>query len=235
MAPHKQQAYDIEEIMPNRFLVNNAHAFGVLRGEGERQGKLFELTSWRREGLIARLVARGFTVRTLADQLDGLPALPEAQPIGDEGLKPLATEHERYSYFDTTTTSWCSLEPFEHKGQRVVLLRDGWIVRRRKGRALPSFYVASLEPNGTIGLRPIDETSALLAGYAQASSTRPISLVARRAEGHYVLPDVAIPKPYQDFLRHIAKKTQREWHITEPNWPLVVALFERLGMQLTAV
>ena len=57
--------FDLEEIAPNRFLVHNVRATGLLKGEGSIDGRLFELTTWRREGLLGRLLLarRGFPLR----------------------------------------------------------------------------------------------------------------------------------------------------------------------------
>jgi hypothetical protein len=70
--PHRS-AIDLEEIAPNRFLVHTPRINALIKGEGKIAGRMFELTGWRRDGLIARLRERGFSVRTLGDQLDKLP------------------------------------------------------------------------------------------------------------------------------------------------------------------
>ncbi|NTU83127.1 MAG: hypothetical protein HGA45_27780, partial [Chloroflexales bacterium] len=71
---------DLEEVRPNRFIVYNPAASSTLRGEGEREGDRFLLTTWRRDGLIARLRAKSFLVLTLADQIGALPDLPRPAP-----------------------------------------------------------------------------------------------------------------------------------------------------------
>lgn len=59
------QPYDIDEIAPGRFMVRDPRANTLLKREGDLEGRLFTLRSWRREGLLARLRERGFRVRTL--------------------------------------------------------------------------------------------------------------------------------------------------------------------------
>lgn len=74
---------DLEEVRPDLFVVHNPAAGPVLRGEGLREGDRFRLTSWRREGLVARLRDRGFVVLTLTDQIAALPPLPVAPSPGE--------------------------------------------------------------------------------------------------------------------------------------------------------
>ena len=66
----------MDEVAPNYFALNNSHLATLLKSEGLIKGHMFELTSWRREGLLARLRERGFSVRSLADRLEALPLPP---------------------------------------------------------------------------------------------------------------------------------------------------------------
>src|SRR5215218_5798417 len=98
MSPSTKQlhrsAADLEEIAPNRFLVHTPRINALIKGEGTIAGRMFELTGWRRDGLIARLRERGFEVRTLDNQLDKLPGPPPAPPILAPGWRPLASAIE---------------------------------------------------------------------------------------------------------------------------------------------
>jgi len=49
----RSSAVDLEEIAPNRFLVHTPRINALIKGEGTIEGRLFELTGWRRDGLIA--------------------------------------------------------------------------------------------------------------------------------------------------------------------------------------
>jgi hypothetical protein len=68
--------YDIEEIAPGRFIVRDARANSMLKGEGQLEGQRFTLTSQRRAGLLARLRERGFRVHSLEDRIAALPRPP---------------------------------------------------------------------------------------------------------------------------------------------------------------
>src|SRR3954469_16735395 len=91
----RRSAVDLEEIAPNRFLIHTPRINALIKGEGDITGRLFELTSWRREGLIVRLRERGLGVRTLDDRLAKLPGPPPAPPIGGPGWRPLSSQIEQ--------------------------------------------------------------------------------------------------------------------------------------------
>src|SRR5215211_386143 len=158
----RRGSLDMDEIAPNHFLVHNSHVTSVLKGEGLVKGRFFELTTWRREGLLARLRERGFTVRTIADRLASLPEPPTPPPIGGVGWRPLTHTIEQISNFDLQRLRWHPLAPQTRDGVTGVLIYDGWALRRRKGRGSASFYLAFKERSGTIGLRALDETTAVL-------------------------------------------------------------------------
>src|SRR5262245_33377616 len=113
---------DLEEIAPNRFLVHNARANALLKSEGTIAGRLFELTTWRRDGLIARLRDRGFEVRTLADRLESLPSPPAPPPLGGPGWRPLASAIEHFSHFDLRRLRWHPLAPEARDGTSGVTI-----------------------------------------------------------------------------------------------------------------
>jgi hypothetical protein len=215
-------------------MVNDPRTRPLLKGEGEFKGQVFELTSWRREGLLARLRGQGFTVRTLADQVAKLPLPPPRPvPIRDAALRPLTSEIDRFSYFDPLALSWVHVEPQEAHGEQVVMLREGWVVRRRRGRGASSFHQVFIERGGGVGLRPLGETEALLAGYAQATASHSREIAARRAGKEYLLPDLELPQPYQAVLGRFAKLTPEGWRVMERGLPLAQELYARLGLLLT--
>ncbi|NOK63749.1 MAG: hypothetical protein GFH27_549285n356 [Chloroflexi bacterium AL-W] len=224
--------HDLEEITPNRFLIHNSRIRGLLKGEGEFEGQIFVLTTWRRDGLIARLRMRKFGVYTLTDKIEQLPKLPKAPVIGEIGWRPFATAIERYSRFDLNTMSWQPLDAEDRDGTTGVSVRTGWVLRRRKGRGAASFHVAIAERNGVIGLRNLDETTAVLTGYAQASMRTKRRLTAKRVDEGYSLTRIELPQPYRALLDHIGTPHDDGWQLSELAWPLVQALFERLGVQL---
>lgn len=199
------------------------------------KGKQFELTSWRRDGLMARLRERGFNIRTLADQIAVLPNLPRAERIGAEVTRPLVTPIERFSYFDPLALAWVQVDPHEHEGQRLVTLRDGWVVRRRKGRGAAAYYFAFAERTGGAGLRPTTEDKAMMMGYAQATGVRERDLTARRADKYYIIPILPLPAAYRKVLARMAEETDQGWRVHERGWPLVGELFAKLGILLRAV
>src|SRR5215212_11778377 len=130
--PARRGSLDMDEIAPNHFLVHNSHATNVLKGEGLVQGRFFELTTWRREGLLARLRERGFTVRTIADRLAALPQPPVPPAIGGFGWRALTNPIEQISNFDPQRLRWHRLPPQIRDGVTGVEIYEGWALRRRK-------------------------------------------------------------------------------------------------------
>lgn len=227
---------DLEEVRPHIFWIHDPRVKPVLKGEGIINGQQFELTSWRREGLLARLRERGFNVRTLADQVEALPNPPRGVKVGGEVVRPLATAIERWSYFDPLALTWVPVEAHEQEGQRVVTLREGWATRRRKGRGAAEYYIIFGERSGGAGLRPIEEDRALLTGYALATGLRERDLAARRVEKSYVLlPDLPLPGPYRTLMGRIGERTPEGWRVHERGLPLAQELFSRLGLLLHPV
>jgi hypothetical protein len=229
----RRPALDLEEIAPNRFLVHNTGVKGMLKGEGTLEGGLFKLTTWRREGLLARLRERGFQVRTLADLATALPSPPPPPPIGRPGWRPLTSAIEQISHFDLRNLRWHPLTPDTRDGALGVTVYAGWIVRRRKGRGAASYYMAFAERSGGIGLKPLDETDAILAGYAQALAFDERPLLAEWRGDQLLLPNVVLPPPHRAVVRRIATESDEGPLVDEPLWPLARAVFERLGARLT--
>ena len=229
----RSPAVDLEEIAPNRFLVHTPRVNALIKSEGTLAGRLFELTSWRREGMIARLRERGFGVRTLADRLEMLPAPPPAPPIGGPGWRPLTNAIEQISHFDLRGLRWHPLTPEVRDGISGVTVYAGWVLRRRKGRSAASFYLAFKERGGGIGLRPLTETEAILSGYAQALERDPRPLLVARRGDKLLLPDVELPPPYRELLKTIATAGEEGPLVDARGWPLARELFGRLGANLS--
>jgi hypothetical protein len=194
---------------------------------------LFELTTWRHEGLLARLRERGFKVLTLADLVAGLPAPPALAPIGGPGWRPLSSAIEQLSHFDLRSLRWRPLEPVSRDGAPGVTIYDGWALRRRKGRGAASFYLAVRERSGGVGLRPLDETKAILVGYAQALALDDRPLLVDRRGDLILLPDIELPPPYRAVLRRIARESDARLLVDERGWPLAQEVFGKLGVRLT--
>jgi hypothetical protein len=224
---------DLEEIAPNRFLVHTPRINALIKSEGNITGRLFELTSWRREGMISRLRERGFGVRTLDDRLAKLPEPPPAPPIGGPGWRPLASPIEQISHFDLRALRWHPLVAEARNGVAGVTLYDGWVLRRRKGRAGSSFYLAFKERGGGIALRPLTETEAILSGYAQALEHVPRPLMVERRGDDVLLPNIELPPPYREMLAGIARASADGPLVDARGWPLARELFERLGVRLS--
>lgn len=231
---HSRHRFDLDEITPGRFLIHNPRAELLLKGEGTIAGRLFEQTSWRREGLLARLRERELQVRTLDDRVAALPTPPDdPPPIEAMGWRALATPLEQFSHFDLRALCWRAVAPTLREGVPGVALYGGWVLRRRKGRGNASYYLALHERGGGIGLRPLNETQALLNGFAQALAFDPRPLLAERRGDLLLLPDVELPPAYRATLALLTRPDAEGPLVDERAWPLVRALFERLGIQLT--
>jgi hypothetical protein len=231
----QRSAVSLEEIAPGRFLLHDPHAKELLKGEGTFTGRLFDMTTWRREGLLARLRERGFKVLTLADLVAGLPSPPTPPAIGGPGWRPLSSPIEQISHFDLRNLRWRILRPETHDSVPGVTLYHGWALRRRKGRGVASFYLAALERGGGIGLRPLDETEAILIGYAQALAHDDRPLAIERRGDLMLLPDVELPPPYRVVLRRVAREGDARLLVDERSWPLARDVFWKLGVRLTIV
>lgn len=230
----KPAAPDLEEIRPNRFVIHEPRLAGLLRSEGTLEGRFFELTTWRREGLIGRLRQRGFTIVTLADQIDELPTPPAPPQLQDACWRPLTTPIERFSVFDPRTLTWAPLASEQRDGVAVVVARGGQVLRRRKGRGAPAFYLGLAEHGGTLGLSPLSETEALLLGYALAGQQPgpPLQAVRLGEEELWRLPEVELPPPYRTHLRRMSQEHDGASVVGRAGLALAQELFARLGVRL---
>lgn len=214
---------DFEEVRPGLFIIHNPALGPTLRGEGEREGDRFVLTSWRGEGLIARLRARSFVVHTLADQIAALPGLPHVAPPGEPLTHQLAA-NERISYFAADPLGWVPVSEVE---PGVVTLREGWALRRRRARGSFNYYQLL---GGAFVLR--NEDIALRVGYALVALTCPHQICPIPAEGGYILPALPLPSAHQRLLGRIATQTAQGWLVSSVGMPVATALFARLGLHL---
>lgn len=215
---------DLEEVRPNYFVVHNPAAGPVLRSEGVREGDRFLLTTWRREGLIGRLRARGFAVLTLEDQIASLPPLPAVTPPGPPVLRSLAP-NEQISFFAAEPLGWRPVPPAAIPGQ--VSLREGWVIRRRRGRGPPAYYRV-----GKDGLVPLSESDALRMGYALLGREGGAAVHMTAAAEGWQFPDLPLPPDYRRLLGRIAVREQATWRCTDQSLPLVTALLARLGLRV---
>jgi hypothetical protein len=222
---------DLEEVRPSLFFIHNTAAAPTLRGEGEREGDRFRLTGWRREGLLARLRAKGFVVLTLADQIAALPALPPAVPPGPPLTRSLAAG-ERISYFampgPALAPGWQPAPPAPD-APAAVCLREGWVVRRRKGRGPGAYYSVARG-----GLQPLDEDAALRLGLAQVALDGPSLLSAHSVEGGRLVPEPPLPAEHRALLSRIADRRDGGWLVAPAALPLAAALLARVGLTLQA-
>jgi hypothetical protein len=221
----RRSSIDLEELTPDRFLVHNQQLHALLKDEGTIAGRLFELTTWRREGLLARLRTRGFNVRTLDGLLASLPALPPPPPIGGPGWRSLTSAIEQISHFDMRNLRWHPLAAERRDDGLGVTIYAGWVLRRRKGRGAASYYQAAAARSGDLGLQPLGETAAILIGYAQALALDDRPLLAERQNDQIVLPDVELPAPHRALLRRVATESGPRLVVGERGWPLALAVF----------
>jgi hypothetical protein len=228
------QPADLDEVRPDRFVINNDKARPLLKGEGVVVGRFFELTTWRRDGLIARLRERGFNVRTLRDRIAALPSIEPVDPPGTESARPLAAR-ERVAIFDAATLHWRDLEPVEVDGKPAVRLASNVALRRRKSRGRADFYISALSQRGAINLRPASETAALLHAYSQiAASRRPATLEAAEHDDQIHLPqrDVTLPPPHAETLDLLTLDGADRWTFAKATLPLVIDTLETLAIRL---
>ena len=214
---------DLEELRPQLFIIHNPAAAPILRGEGDREGDRFQLTSWRRDGLLARLRVRGFTVHTLENQIAALPGLPYAVRLGPPVVRALAAG-ERISYFALDAPGWRPAPPAPG-APGSVRQREGGVIRRRKGRGPGAYY---LVVPGT--LRPLPEDEALRRGYAAADGA--FVMVGIAENGELLMPDLPLPPEHRVLLGRIATRTPDGWRIPREHAELVDDLLARLGLQM---
>lgn len=227
-------ASDIEEFAPDRYIVRNVRAYPILKGEGVLRGQLFELTTWRRDGLIGRLRMAGLSVSTLSDRIAELPNPPQISLSGRAGWRALTSPIERFSRFDAATLRWQPIEPTEREGRAGVVLVSGHALRRRKGRGSADFYIAATERGDGIRLLPATETVALLTGYANVTAAAPLQLTAQLHNEALVLPEIELPPPYRELLEHLIMPDNKHRLVVGRGRELAEQIFAKLGIQFIA-
>ncbi len=231
---------DLEEIRPNVFLVRNAGVRPIIKSEGEFDGKLFRLTSWRREGMLARLALQGFAVQTLDDYVAGLPKLPDVAHVPPD--TPTTALHisrvDRYSRFVPHRRNWEPLTPLDPSAPDQPLqlqVATGWIIRRRHGRGHASY--AQVQAHAQ--LRPLDELHALLYGYAYAMLLHlpPVIIQHDPTTAQWLLPAVLLPAPHRKLLAKIATPAPTKHALVPHGWlcaadglALAKAVLDSLGL-----
>lgn len=218
---------DLEEVRPGLFIVHNPAIGPLLRGEGDREGDRFRLTTWRRDGLVARLRSRAFEVVILADQIADLRQLPPAQPPGEVQWRPLASG-ERLSHFAPRPPGWAPV-PLAADDPPRAELRQGWALRRRRGRGPFSYYRVL---GG--GLAPLTEDEAVALGYAQAALSAPLEATLVEEADGWLLPDLPLPTAHRMLLGRIAEKRRDGWLVPADGLELARALLGRLGVTTPA-
>jgi hypothetical protein len=231
-ASHSAAQADVEEIEPNRFYIRDPRANPIMKGEGELRGRIFELTSKRRDGMLARLRANGLSVAALEDQIDALPHLPAVAPSSIPLWRRLAGS-ERYSHFDLQSLRWEPLPPVEKDGAPGISAPAGAPLRRRKHRGAPDYYLAGAERGDRLRLLPASELEALLTGYALASANQWIRLSATLQGDHDLLPAVELPEPHRALLGRLGRLEGQQISTPRPARQYVQAVFESLGIQLS--
>lgn len=176
--------------------------------------------------MVARLRGHGYSVLTLDDRVAKLATAPRADPPGI-AFAFAPDPRERLSRFDADALDWIACPPAD---DTAILLRDGEPVRRRRGRAPPTYHLVRGGRGGT-ELRPFGAQTALLLGYGQAALAGPLrrTVIATAAE-EYWLAALALPDAHADVLARVAQITHDGWLVTTPGLPLATAVLARLGV-----
>ena len=223
-----------EELTPNIFVVHDIRVTPFLRGEGELVGNRFTLTSWRRDGLFARLRQRGLVVASLDDQIAHLPRLPQPPLIGDAYWYAYHTPHDRWSRYDPMQRVIVPLEPSHQNTQIGVMIPIGSVIRYRQGRGLPSWFGCHSIKGTQLELVPLDEDRALLFGLAQAASIAP-PLAWERVDtfAHLVLP--SLPRPHMHLINRLARfdEQRHTWSTEITHLTFLSQFLQHVGISLT--
>jgi hypothetical protein len=179
----------------------------------------------RREGLLARLRARGFEVRTLHDQIAALPALPPAILPGASVTRHPAVG-ERISFFAANPPGWQPV-PADPADPARLHMRENWIVRRRRGRGSADYYRLA-----GASLQPLTEDDALMAGYAQIAASDPAVIRIEPVEAAWLLPLPPLPRAYAQLLGRFARSSKPGWTIDPSGLDLARRLLARLGLHV---
>jgi hypothetical protein len=227
----------LEEYAPNHFMVHDIRVRPFIRGEGDVEGNRFVMTSWRRDGLMARLAERGLVMVTIESLTESLPPLPAPSPIADEARwQPLGHPSERWSFYDPRQRAVVACETVTHADQQGVWLYPGCMVRRRRGRGQAEWYRSQPQGAHTIQYTLLDEDSALLQGLAQASTYTHEPIAVRAGENDAVVVTIPLlPQAHQAVLARCAT-TDRDglvWQCHPDHLHLVVGVLARVDLVLT--
>lgn len=230
--PRSKARFDLDEVRPGLFVIGNPDVTQLLRDEGEVTGTFFRITTWRRDGLMARLQQRGFTTRTIEERLEALPRpATTPTPLGALLLRNIAGERGAYSILDADTLRWQELSPQQQGEAQVIALRQELVVRRRRGRGDASYYRV-VEVAGQAELQPMIEDKAVMLAFAQAAADGPPTLLAHRRDTGYLLPKTnTLPADYRSFLGLLGEPTADGLLIPKEHWPLAKRAYERLGLR----
>jgi hypothetical protein len=227
----------LEECAPNVFIVHDIRVRPFLHGEGNYVGNRFVLTSWRRDGLFARIRERGLDVASLDAQIAALPALPVMPPLADAPRwHLLGHDDERWSYYDATTRSIAVCAMASHRERMAVALIPGWVVRRRRGRGAGEWYRTAPQGTDTIQFSRIDEDTAILCGLAQAAlhhhAPLPVTVVAPEMV-QLVTP--VLPQPYQHCAKRwaIGMRDGTTWQLPSTHLDWMHRLLHRLAIAVS--
>lgn len=226
---------DFDEIRPDRFVIHNDKVRGLLRGEGVTSGKFFELGTWRREGLIARIRERGFNVRTIADRIGALPRVGDVAPPGTIGVRVLSQSNERIATFDRETLRWREQPVQTEGGRSIVRLPGNVAVRRRRGRGAANYFLTAPLPGGQLNLQPVTETDALIHAYAQiATYDPPAVLHFSTVDDAYIVPQqqAILPPPHAQTLDLLSHHKPQRWTFPRSWAHLAEDVFATLGILL---
>jgi len=186
----------------------------------EREGKPYDIEEIAPGRFIVR-DPRAKTILKGEGDLEGQFFTP--LPTGSPFWLPLPDD-ERWSVFDPQHLDWIPVPVEMRDGIAGCVIRQGQVIRRRRGRGVPRY---ALVTEGAT-LRTIDETEALIRGYAGATPAR---LTARRDGERIVLPAHPLPPPHRRLLRRMAIDTLDDCLVIETKaWALAQEIYAGLGV-----
>ncbi len=237
MKANKVRHGALEEYAPNHFMVHDIRVRPFIRGEGDVEGNRFVMTSWRRDGLMARLAERGLIMVTIESLTESLPALPVPASIADEARwHPLGHASERWSYYDPRQRGIIACETVTHTDQQGIWLYPGCMVRRRRGRGQAEWYRSQTQGTHTIQFTPLDEDSAVLQGLAQATRYTQEPIAVRAGENEHVIVEIPLlPRAHQGVLARCATPDREGlvWQCHPDHLHLVSGVLARVNVFLT--
>ena len=206
----------------------------LFRSEGSYDGNRFVLTSWRRDGLFARIRDRGLEVASLDTQIAALPALPKALALATQPRwQCLGHTDERWSYYDPARRAVVACDVDCHDQQPGVWMYAGWVVRRRRGRGAGEWYRSAAQGAQALQYTRIDEDGALLCGLAQAALLHHLPLpITLSADEVAVIETPLLPQHYQQCAKRWASgdRAGTTWQMPVAHLVWMQRLLSRLGI-----